>query len=98
MIYVVATMVVAPDKREQVLAAARIAIAATRAEDGCIGYDLHESVTTPGTCVFVERWRDRAALNAHMGQEHFKAWRKASADGVVSRKIEITSDGKVETL
>ena len=73
-------------------------IAATQQEKGCIGYDLHESVTKPGTYVFVERWENRDALTAHMNAEHFKVWRKAGAEGITSRKIEIISDGKVETM
>ena len=98
MIYVVATITIKPEKREETLAAARIAIAATQQETGCIGYDLHESVTKSGTFVFVERWENRDALTAHMNAEHFKVWRKAGAEGVTSRKIEIVTDGKVETM
>ncbi len=98
MIYVVATITIRPEKREETLAAARIAIAATQQEAGCIGYDLHESVTKPGTFVFVERWENRDALNAHMNAEHIKIWRKAGAEGVASRKLEIVSDGKVEIV
>jgi len=98
MIYVIATITIRPEKREETLAAARIAIAATQQEKGCIGYDLHESVTKPGTFVFVERWENRDALTAHMNAEHFKVWRAAGAAGVSSRKIEIISDGKVETM
>lgn len=98
MIHVVATITIKPEKREKTLAAARIAIAATQQEKGCIGYDLHESVTKPGTYVFVERWESRENLTAHMNAEHFKVWRKAGAEGITSRRIEIISDGKVEVI
>jgi quinol monooxygenase YgiN len=98
MIYVVATITIKPDKREETLAAAKIAIAATQKEAGCISYDLHESVTNPGTYVFVERWESREALTAHSRAEHFKVWRAAGAEGITSRRIEIISDGKVETM
>ena len=73
-------------------------VAALKSEYRCIGYDLHESVTRPGTFVFVERWEDRDALTAHMNAEHFKVWRKAGAEGITSRRIEIISDGKVEVI
>lgn len=98
MIHVIATITIKPEKREQTLAAARTAIAATQQEKGCVGYDLHESVTTPGTYVFVERWENRDCLTAHMNAEHFKVWRKAGAEGIASRKIEIITDGKVEVI
>ena len=98
MIYVVATITIKPEKREETLAAARINIAATQKEKGCIAYDMHESVTTPGTYVVVERWETRADLTAHSQAEHFKVWRKAGAEGITSRKIEIITGGTVETM
>ena len=98
MIHVVATITIKPDKREETLAAARINIAATQKEAGCVYYDMYESVTRPGTYVVVEKWENRDALNAHMNAEHFKVWRKAGAEGITSRKIEIVTDGKVEVM
>ena len=98
MIHVVATITIKPDKREETLAAARVNIAATQKERGCIYYDMYESVTRPGTYVVVEKWEDRDCLTAHMNAEHFKVWRKAAAEGITSRKIEIVTDGKVEVM
>ncbi len=98
MIHVIATLTIKPELREQTLAAARINIAATQKEAGCVYYDMYESVTRPGTYVVVEKWEDREALNAHMNAEHFKVWRKAGADGITSRKIEIVMGGKVEVM
>ena len=98
MIYVIATVTIKPEKTEETLAAARIAIAETVKEKGCISYDLHTSVTNPTQHVFVERWEDRDCLNAHMHQPHFKVWRKAGAEGITARKIEIITDGKVEVM
>ena len=98
MIDVIATLTIKPELREQTLAAARINIAATQKEKGCIYYDMYESVTRPGTYVVVERWETRADLTAHSQAEHFKAWRKAGAEGITSRKIEVIVDGKVESL
>ena len=98
MIYVVATMGVKPEKREAVLAAARIAIAETRKEKGCQSYDLHVSVTDPNTFVFVERWDNRDCLTAHMGMPHFKEWRKVANEAITSRKVEIIAPEKVEVV
>lgn len=98
MIHVVATITIRPERREQTLAAARENIAATQQEAGCHYYDMYESVTRPGTYVVVEKWENRDALTAHMNAEHFKVWRKAGAEGITSRTIEIVTDGKIEVM
>ena len=36
-----------------------------RAEDGCLQYDYYLSTGNSGTGVLLEKWRDRAALDAH---------------------------------
>ncbi len=98
MIYVVATMSIKPEMREQVLAAARIAIAETLKEKGCQSYDMHISVSDPSKLVFVERWDDRDCLTSHMGMPHFKEWRKVANEAIVSRKVEIIAPAKVDVL
>lgn len=98
MIYVVATLTIHPGKSEALLAAARPAIAETRKEQGCIGYDLHQSITDMNCFVFVERWVTREALSAHMQMPHFKIWRAAASDCIAARKIEIIASDSVEVM
>lgn len=54
-------------------------IAATRAEDGNVDYAFAEDLAEPGLLRFVERWRDRAALDAHMKSPHMKTFGRALA-------------------
>jgi quinol monooxygenase YgiN len=42
----------------------------TRAEAGCINYDLHECTETPGEFMFHENWTTEAALAAHLKTSH----------------------------
>jgi len=49
------------DARQALLAA----VAPTRAEPGCLVYDLHQSTSDPTEFLFYERWSDAAALDAH---------------------------------
>lgn len=42
----------------------------TRAENGCVRYELHQSETDPADFVFLEEWRDGAAIAAHMQTPH----------------------------
>jgi quinol monooxygenase YgiN len=44
----------------------------TRAEAGCIAYELHRSVESPGKFMFHECFRDQAALDEHIGSPHFR--------------------------
>jgi quinol monooxygenase YgiN len=45
----------------------------TRAETGCINYDLHESPERPGEFMFHESWTSVAALEAHLQTRHITA-------------------------
>ena len=98
MIYVIATLVTTPGGAAKILDAARACIAATRAEKGCIAYDLHASIGDPDRLVFVEKWETREDLTAHSRQPHLAAWREANAPHVVSRSIEIVHAEKIESF
>jgi quinol monooxygenase YgiN len=43
----------------------------SRAEKGCLCYNLHESKETPGLFIFYEQWADQAAFDAHTQTPHF---------------------------
>jgi len=46
---------------------------ASRAEDGCLGYEVARGNDPDrGTFVLFEKWRDQAALDDHMQAEHFQ--------------------------
>ena len=42
----------------------------TRAEEGCINYDLHRSVEDPGLFMFYENWESRPLWERHMESPH----------------------------
>ena len=46
-------------------------VAPTRAEPGCINYDLHRSQDDASRFVLYEGWRGKADLDAHMAAPHF---------------------------
>jgi quinol monooxygenase YgiN len=45
-------------------------VAPTRAEDGCIIYDLLENNGDPTDLTFVEEWTSEEALEKHLASEH----------------------------
>ena len=99
MLYVIATASVKPERREEFKRGATACIAATRKEDGCLLYDLHESISDPTRFVFVEQWTSREALGAHGRADHVREWRKIVKECTDRpTKIEIITPGNVETL
>lgn len=98
MIYVIASFKIKPESMSALAAAAKPCIEATRAEEGCISYDLHQSVTDESAIVFVERWTSREALEAHFGQPHLVTWREIAGPLFLERKIEIIESASIETL
>jgi quinol monooxygenase YgiN len=95
-IYVIAEVCVKPGMIDKAIAAARLSVAETVKENGCISYDMHQSVTDPQRLVLVERWESREALTAHFETPHFKAWRAAGPEFVAERKAEIITPEKID--
>ncbi|WP_288142571.1 putative quinol monooxygenase [Mesorhizobium sp.] len=56
----------------------------TRAEPGCIAYDLFQSTEDPAVWVLLERWRSAADLDAHVVTDHFAGF-LARSDEVLDR-------------
>lgn len=79
---VVATIPVKAEHVETIRGALVQLAGATRQEAGCLAYDLYESAAAPGVFVTVERWTDRAALNAHMQSPHVAAAFAAAGDAL----------------
>ena len=60
------------DKIETVLPLYQALIAHTRLESGYLAYDLYHDLKNPGHFVFIEAWKNREALDAHVQSEHFQ--------------------------
>jgi quinol monooxygenase YgiN len=72
MLAVVATITVKPGMEREFEAVARRLVAEVRAhEPGCTLYALHHG-EAPGTYVFLERYVDQAAVEAHRAAPYFK--------------------------
>ncbi len=54
----------------------------TKAEEGCINYDLHQDNENPNLFLFYENWENRELWQQHMGKEHLTEYIKAT-DGAV---------------
>ncbi|WP_424926032.1 putative quinol monooxygenase [Agrobacterium pusense] len=66
----IVTIELHPGTRDEILARAPEAQAATRAEPGCLTYDCFTCIDDPNRLVFVEAWTDEIAYAEHLLQEH----------------------------
>lgn len=67
-IVVVGTATGSDETIDELLAAGLAHVRRSRLEPGCLSHDVHRHVEHPNRLVFVERWVDRAALDAHFVQ------------------------------
>jgi quinol monooxygenase YgiN len=89
MLGVVATLKIKPGMEKDFEAVAKELVAKVNAnERGCTLYALHRA-EAPGTYVFMERYADQAAVDAHRATDYFKT---------LGRKMGEYMDGKAEVL
>lgn len=69
---------VRPDARELFVTAAAECIAATRLEQGCLAYEIHESLTQPCRFISYESWETRADIDRNRGSGHVTAFLAAA--------------------
>ncbi|MDG3088568.1 putative quinol monooxygenase [Vibrio hannami] len=79
---IVANIVAKEDNIELVKTELLKLIDITRAEEGCINYDLHQDNENPKHFVFYENWESRELWQIHMGNQHLKDYIEAT-DGKV---------------
>jgi len=89
MIGIVATLKIKPGMEQPFEAVAKELVAKVNAnEPGCRLYALHHG-EQPNIYVFMERYADQAAVDAHRATDHYKA---------LGRKMGEYPDGRAEVL
>ncbi len=79
---IIANIVANEDKVEMVKAELLKLIDTTRAEEGCINYDLHQDNEKPAHFTFYENWESRELWRTHMDNEHLAQYMKATEGAV----------------
>ena len=79
-IRVVARLIAQADKVEALQAVLLGLLEPTRAENGCISYDLLHNTTDATDFTFVEEWTGEDALQAHFRSDHLLAARARFPD------------------
>ncbi|MDR9826236.1 putative quinol monooxygenase [Vibrio sp. FNV 38] len=83
---IVANIIAKEDKIELVKAELLKLIDVTRAEAGCINYDLHQDNENPAHFLFHENWDSRELWQQHMGNQHLADYMIAT-EGAVEQFI-----------
>jgi quinol monooxygenase YgiN len=65
-----------PERKKEILGLVAILAPPSRAEAGCITYNLYEQQPGANEFLFFEEWADQAALDAHFQTPHFKNFMK----------------------
>jgi quinol monooxygenase YgiN len=68
--HVLARITVKPEAAAQAADILTRLVAQSRAEAGCVSYELYQQTATPHVFQTVEVWQDEAAANAHMAMPH----------------------------
>lgn len=66
----------------------------TRSEEGCINYDLHQSVDEKTLFMFYENWRSKEDLDKHLEMPYLKSFLE-KADKILSEPVDVTLWEKV---
>ena len=79
---IIASITAKPEKAGLVKGALVKLIDTTRAEKGCLQYDLHQDNDNPAHFMFYENWESRELWQAHMNTRHLKDY-MAATEGAV---------------
>lgn len=79
---IVADIHAAPDQIDRVKAELLKLVPTTRAEEGCLQYDLHQDNEDPAHFLFYENWQSRDHWQAHMAAPHLAAYRQATEGAI----------------
>jgi len=89
MISVIAKIPIKEGKVEEAIQAFKELMVQVAKEEGTLRYTMNRDQANPNTLVIMERYKDKAALDAHSSTPHFKAFLAKSA-AFIGGRPEIT--------
>ena len=85
MIVLRASLHIVSEQRETFLAHVQGFVEDSRAESGCISFDVCQDVLNPDHFLVIEVWQDHAALQSHEESAHLARFKAAIADAIVHK-------------
>jgi quinol monooxygenase YgiN len=89
MLGLIAKLPVKEDKIDEAIAAFKELMVDVAKEEGTLAYTMNRSQAEPNTLVIMERYKDKAALDAHGSAPYFKEFMKKTP-ALLAGKPEIT--------
>ncbi|MBK7133776.1 MAG: antibiotic biosynthesis monooxygenase [Bacteroidales bacterium] len=80
---IIARLTVKPERAKDFVEAAKDIIAKSNAEEGCLYYQLFQDPYDNSKFVFVEEYKNQAAVDAHFAAEYFNAFGPKISDMLV---------------
>ncbi len=77
-----------PGREEELEAVLRGLVAPSRADEGCLAYDLHRDIEVPSRFALTEAWASRELWQKHMETPHLDAFRAKADDLVASWNLQ----------
>jgi quinol monooxygenase YgiN len=81
---ITAKVFVKAGKESDFISAAQVIIGNTRKEEGCIYYSLYQDPYEKTNFIFVEKYKNQAAIDAHFAAPYFKEFGTKTADMTAS--------------
>lgn len=85
---ITARVFIKPGRESDFLAAAQVMVTNSNKEEGCQGYMLYQDPYEKTNFIFVERYKNQAAIDAHFATGYFKEFGTKTAD-MTSQPTEI---------
>ncbi len=86
---VVARIKAKPGQEARVRNELALLLGPTRAEKGCLNFDMHVSNENPGEFLFYENWTTEELWRAHINAPHIQNWLKVS-DALCAEPVAIS--------
>jgi len=97
MIIVLAKITSKDGMKDKIVGETKTLIEATRAEEGCIEYNLYSPVGDENILLFVEKWEGKEFLESHVQQDHFLKFGSAIEDYLAEDlEISVYSSEEIE--
>ena len=85
---IIANITAEPDQVDLVRDELHKLIEPTRAEAGCVQYDLHQDNENPASFLFFEIWESRELWQQHLASAHIEAMKHATEGALAGRVIQ----------
>jgi len=77
---IIAKVYIKPGKETEFITAAKMMIENSNKEEGCLGYMLYQDPYEKTNFIFVEKYKNQAAIDVHFGTAYFKEFGTIIAD------------------